>query len=42
MGYGNGSLSIKKVLPALLPDDPELNYANLEGSVHHGGNVMTK
>ena len=38
----NGSFSIKKVLPALFPDDPELNYANLEGSVHHGGDAMTK
>ena len=38
----NGSFSIKKVLPALFPDDPELNYANLEGSVHHGGDAMTQ
>ena len=38
----NGSFSIKKVLPALFPDDPEMNYANLEGSVHHGGDAMTK
>lgn len=38
----NGSFSIKKVLPALFPDDPELNYANLEGNVHHGGDAMTK
>lgn len=37
----NGSFSIKKVLPALFPDDPELNYANLEGTVHNGGDAMT-
>ena len=30
-----GSFSIKSVLPALFPDDPELNYKNLEG-VHKG------
>lgn len=37
----NGSFSIKKVLPALFPDDPEMNYDNLEGSVHNGGDAMT-
>ena len=37
----NGSFSIKHVLPALYPDDPELNYSNLEGSVHNGGEAMT-
>lgn len=31
-----GSYSIKYVLPALYPDDPELDYHNLEG-VHNGG-----
>ena len=31
-----GSYSIKYVLPALYPDDPALDYHNLEG-VHHGG-----
>lgn len=31
-----GSYSIKYVLPALFPDDPNLNYHNLEG-VHNGG-----
>ena len=31
-----GSYSIKAVLPALFPDDPSLNYHNLEG-VHNGG-----
>ena len=36
----NGSFSIKKVLPALFPDDPKLNYANLQGSVHNGGDAM--
>ena len=30
-----GSYSIKYVLPALFPDDPELDYHNLE-SVHNG------
>ena len=37
----NGSFSIKDVLPALQPDDPELNYHNLKGSVHNGGEAMT-
>ena len=31
-----GSHSIKFVLPALFPDDPSLDYHNLEG-IHHGG-----
>ena len=35
--YMNGSFSIKKVLPALFPDEPSLNYSNLSGSVHNGG-----
>ena len=30
-----GSYSIKNVLPALFPDDPELDYHNLE-EVHNG------
>ena len=30
-----GSYSIKYVLPALFPDDPSLDYHNLEG-VHNG------
>lgn len=34
-----GSFSIKSVLPAMFPDDPELNYHNLEG-VHNGGEAM--
>ena len=37
----NGSFSIKHVLPALQPDDPELKYENLDGSVHNGGEAMT-
>ena len=37
----NGSFSIKHVLPALQPDDPKLNYANLPGDVHNGGEAMT-
>jgi hypothetical protein len=36
-----GSFSIKKVLPALFPDDKGLNYENLEGSVKNGGEAMT-
>ena len=35
-----GSFSIKAVLPALFPDDPDLDYHNLEGSVHNGGEAM--
>ena len=35
-----GSFSIKSVLPAIFPDDPELNYHNLEG-VHNGGEAMS-
>lgn len=35
-----GSFSIKSVLPALFPDDPSLNYHNLEG-VHNGSEAMT-
>lgn len=35
-----GSYSIKYVLPALFPDDPELDYHNLEG-IHHGGEAMS-
>ena len=37
----NGSFSIKKVLPALFPDDKGLNYENLEGSVKNGVEAMT-
>lgn len=36
-----GSFSIKKVLPALFPSDPQLDYSNLTGSVHNGGEAMT-
>lgn len=35
-----GSYSIKAVLPALFPDDPTLNYANLE-SIHSGDEAMS-
>jgi len=35
-----GSFSIKSVLPALFPDDPNLNYHNLAGSVHNGSEAM--
>lgn len=34
-----GSYSIKKVLPALCPNDPELDYHALEG-IHNGGEAM--
>ncbi len=34
-----GSFSIKSVLPAIFPDDPSLDYHNLE-LVHHGGEAM--
>jgi len=34
-----GSFSIKSVLPALFPDDPQLDYHALEG-VHNGGEAM--
>lgn len=34
-----GSFSIKSVLPALYPNDPSLDYHNLEG-VHNGGEAM--
>ena len=34
-----GSYSIKLVLPALFPNDPELDYHALEG-IHNGGEAM--
>ena len=34
-----GSYSIKKVLPALYPDDSELDYSKLDG-VHNGGEAI--
>ena len=34
-----GSYSIKYVLPALCPDDPELDYHALEG-IHNGSEAM--
>ncbi len=36
---GDG-FSIKAVLPALFPSDPDLDYHNLDGSVHNGGEAM--
>ena len=36
----DGSFSIKKVLPALFPNDPTLDYHQLPGSVHNGGEAM--
>lgn len=35
-----GSFSIKSVLPAIFPNDPSLDYHNLEG-VHNGSEAMT-
>jgi len=35
-----GSFSIKSVLPAIFPNDPELDYHNLEG-VHNGSEAMS-
>jgi len=35
-----GSFSIKSVLPALFPNDPELDYHSLEG-VHNGSEAMS-
>ena len=35
-----GSYSIKFVLPALYPDDPELDYHSLE-EIHHGGEASS-
>ena len=35
-----GSFSIKSVLPAIFPNDPELDYHNLE-EIHNGGEAMT-
>ena len=36
-----GSFSIKSVLPALFPKDPELDYHNLDERCQNGGNAMT-
>ena len=36
-----GSFSIKSVLPAIFPDDPDLDYHNLEG-VHNGSEAMNE
>ena len=35
-----GSFSIKVVLPALFPNDPSLDYHNLEGGVQNGSQAM--
>lgn len=35
-----GSYSIKYVLPAMCPDDPELDYHSLDG-IHNGSEAMT-
>ncbi len=36
-----GSFSIKSVLPALFPDDEELNYHSLDDRCQNGGDAMT-
>ena len=36
-----GSFSIKSVLPALFPGDPELDYHNLDNRCQNGGDAMT-
>ena len=36
----DSSTSIKRILPAMFPDDPTLDYHNLEG-IHNGGEAMT-
>ena len=35
-----GSFSIKSVLPALFPDDPELDYHALDDLCQNGGDAM--
>ena len=35
-----GSFSIKSVLPALFPNDPELDYHYLDARVQNGGDAM--
>lgn len=35
------SFSIKRVLPSLFPDDPQLDYHNLDIRVQNGGDAMT-
>ena len=37
----HGSFSIKSVLPALFPDEPSLNYHNLDERCQNGSNAMT-
>jgi hypothetical protein len=37
----HGSFSIKSVLPALFPDEPTLNYHNLDERCQNGGHAMT-
>ena len=37
----DGSYSIKYVLPALFPNDPELNYKNLD-LIHNGSEAMNE
>ena len=37
----HGSFSIKSVLPALFPDEPSLDYHNLDERCQNGGNAMT-
>lgn len=37
----HGSFSIKSVLPALFPDEPSLNYHNLDSRVQKGSDAMS-
>ena len=37
----HGSFSIKSVLPALFPDEPSLNYHNLDERCQNGSNAMS-
>lgn len=36
-----GSFSIKRVLPSLFPNEPSLDYHNLDGRVQNGGDAMS-
>ena len=36
-----GNFSLKSILPALYPNEPNMDYHNLEGSVKNGTQAMT-
>lgn len=40
LGTMGSSLSLKSVAPALYPDDPDMNYHNLEGEIKNGTQAM--